>query len=161
MKNTYRKIEENWVNLDPRDILWESTFIHTKYYEDCIEKGKSNIEHYVNKNKAMLSLVADGGYGNEYALRQLIYRNSYLSGYTARLQTAGRRYYREEAMKKIKEAIAPVYAKLPEFFRNAYSLDDVARSYLNEATADWTSQINKAATAYFYRTMRNYIHNII
>ena len=161
MKNTYRKIGKEWVNLDPNDILWASDFIHSRHYEDCIGKGKSNIERYVNNNKTMLSLVSDSGYTNGYALRQLIYSNSALSAHVARLQTAGRRYYRNEAMNKIKAAIAHEYANLPEFFRSAYSLDDVALSYFNEVTADWKNQINKAATAYFYRAMRVYIDSII
>ena len=161
MKNTYRKIGEEWVNLDPNDILWTSDFIHSGYYEDCITKGKGNIECYVNDNKTMLSLVSEGGYSNDYALRQLIYHNSCLSAFTARIQIAGRRYYRNEAMSKIKAAIAHEYANLPEFFRKAYSLDDIARSYLNEATENWTNEINKAATAYFYQAMRKYINSII
>ena len=161
MKDTYRKIGTEWVNIDPYDILWNSDFINSPLYKDCIEKGKSNIEHYVNNNKTMLSLIIHNGGYNSYAIRQLIYHNSYLSSLICRLQTEGRRRYRMEAMDKIKAAIAPEYANLPEFFRNAYSIDDVARSYFNKVTADLTNQINKAATAYFYQSMRDYIYKIL
>ena len=161
MKDTYRKIGTEWVNIDPYDILWNSDFINSPLYKDCIERGKSNIEHYVNNNKTMLSLVSEQSYGDSYALRQLIYHNSYLSSLICRLQTEGRRRYRMEAMDKIKAAIAPEYANLPEFFRNAYSIDDVARSYFNKVTADLKNQINKASTAYFYQNMRDHIRKII
>lgn len=161
MKDTYRKIGTEWVNINPHDILGTSDFINSQFYKDCIEKGKSNIERYVNNNKTMLSLVINNGDYNSYAIRQLIYHNSYLSSFICRLQTEGRRYYHNEAIKKIKEAIAPEYANLPEFFRIAYSIDDVAHSYFYNTTADLTNQINKAATAYFYQSMRDYIYKIL
>ena len=161
MKDTYRKIGTEWVNIDPHDILWNSDFINSPVYKNCIEKGKSNIEHYVNNNKTMLSLVSEQSYGDNYALRQLIYQNAVLSSIIGRLQTEGRRRYRNEAMDKIKAAIAPEYANLPEFFRIAYSIDDVVHSYFYDTTADLTNQINKASTAYFYQVMREYINSII
>ena len=161
MKNTYRKIGENWVNLNPQTILWERDFINSQYYTDCIEKGKSNIERFINNNKTMLSLASESGYNNDYAVRQLIYNNSYLSSMTARLQTAGRLHYRDKAINDIKKAITLEYEKLPKFFRDAYSIEDIARSYFDEVTADWKKEINKAATAYFYWAMRNYINEII
>lgn len=161
MTDTYRKIGTEWVNINPHDILWTSDFISSPFYKDCIEKGKSNIERYVNDNKDMLSLIIKSGGYNAYALRQLIYQNSCLSSLTCRLQTEGRYYYHNEAIKKIKEAIAPEYANLPEFFRIAYSIDDVAHSYFYNTTTDLTNQINKTATAYFYEAMRQYIYSIL
>lgn len=161
MIDTYRKIGTEWVNISPNDILGASDFIHSQYYEDCIKKGKSNIEHYVNNNKTMLSLVVNNGGYNCYALRQLIYHNSSLSSLTSRLQTEGRRYYHSEAIKRIKSAITSEYTNLPEFFRIAYSIDDVAHSYFYNTTPDLTNQINKAATAYFYQSMRDYIYKIL
>ena len=161
MKDTYPKIGTEWVNINPHDILGASDFIHSHYYEDCIEKGKNNIERYVNNNKTMLSLLSEQSYGDSYALRQIIYQNSSLSSLIDRLQTEGRRYYRNEAMDKIKAAIAPEYANLPEFFRIAYSIDDVVHSYFYDTTADLTNQINKASTAYFYQNMRDHIRKII
>ena len=161
MTDTYRKIGTEWVNINPHDILGTSDFIHSPFYNDCIEKGKSSIERYVNNNKTMLALVSDNGYCNSYALRQLIYQNSSLSSLTCRLQTEGRHYYHNEAIKKIKSAIASEYTNLPEFFRIAYSIDDVAHSYFYNAIPDLTNQINKVATAYFYQNMRDYIRKII
>ena len=161
MKDTYRLIGDTWVNINPHDILSTSDFIHSSNYEDCIEKGKSSIGSYVNNNKTMLSLVSDNDYSNGYVLRQLIYRNSCLSSITDRLQKEGRYYYRCEAIKRIREAIAPEYANLPEFFRSAYCIDDIVLNYFCEATADWKNQINKASTAYFYQSMRDYIRKII
>ena len=161
MKDTYRKIGTEWVNIDPHDILWNSDFINSPLYKDCIEKGKSNIEHYVNNNKTMLSLVSEQSYGDSYALRQLIYQNSCLSSLICRLQTEGHRRYCNEAMDKIKAVIAPEYANLPEFFRISYSIDDVVHSYFYYTTADLTNQINKASTAYFYQNMRDHIRKII
>ena len=161
MTDTYRKIGTEWVNIDPKNILLASDFINTPLYKNCIEKGKSSIERYVNDNKDMLSLIIKNGGYNAYALRQLIYHNSFLSSLISRLQTEGRHYYRNEAIKKIKEAIAPEYANLPEFFRIAYSIDDVAHSYFYDTTADLTNQINNAATAYFYQVMREYIYSIL
>lgn len=161
MKDTYRKIGTEWVNIDPHDILETSDFINSPLYKNCIERGKSNIEHYVNNNKTMLSLVSKQSYGDNYALRQLIYQNAVLSSIINDLQKEGRYRYRNEAMDKIKAAIAPEYANLPEFFRIAYSIDDVVHSYFYDTTADLTNQINKAATAYFYQVMREYINSII
>ena len=161
MKDTYPKIGTEWVNINPHDILWNSDFINSPFYKNCIERGKSNIEHYVNNNKTMLSLVSEQSYGDSYALRQLIYQNAALSSIIYDLQKEGRRCYRNEAIDKIKAAIAPEYAKLPEFFRIGYSIDDVAYSYFYDTTADLTNQINKAATAYFYQVMREYINSII
>lgn len=161
MTDTYPKIGTEWVNINPHDILWTSDFISSPFYKDCIEKGKSSIERYVNNNKTMLYLVSDNCYRNRYALRQLIYQNSCLSSLTCRLQTEGRHYYYNEAIKKIKAAIASEYTNLPEFFHIAYSIDDVAHSYFYNTTADLTNQINKAATAYFYQVMREYINSII
>lgn len=161
MKDTYRKIGTEWVNIDPYDILWNSDFINSPLYKDCIEKGKSNIERYVNNNKTMLSLVSEQSYGDNYALRQIIYQNSAIHSFIDSLQKEGRRRYRNEVMDKIKAAIAPEYANLPEFFRIAYSIDDVVHSYFSDTTADLTNQINKAATAYFYQNMRDYIRKII
>jgi hypothetical protein len=161
MKDTYRKIGENWVNFNPIDVLWNSDFINSDTYQRCIESGKSNIAHYVNNNKTMLSLILEGGCGNEYALRQLIYRNSYLSGCVTRLQAIGRRYYRDEVMRKLRTAIVPEYANLPVFFRSVYPIDNVAETYFREVTRDMTSQINKAATDYFYQAMRGYIQSIL
>ena len=161
MTDTYPKIGTKLVNINPHDILWNSDFINSPLYKDCIERGKSNIEYYVNNNKTMLSLIIKNGGYNSYAIRQLIYHNSSLSSLICRLQTEGRRYYHNEAIKKIKEAIAPEYANLPEFFRIAYSIDDVVHSYLYNTTPDLTNQINKAATAYFYQNMRDYIYKIL
>ena len=161
MKDTYRKIGTEWVNIDPHDILETSDFINSSLYKNCIERGKSNIERYVNNNKTMLSMVSEQSYGDNYALRQLIYQNAVLSSIIDNLQKEGRYYYRNEAIKRIKEAIAPEYANLPEFFRIAYSIDDVAHSYFYDTTADLTNQINKAATAYFYQNMRDHIRKII
>lgn len=161
MKDTYRKIGTEWVNINPHDILGTSDFIHSPFYKDCIEKGKSNIERYVNNNKTMLSLVINNGGYNSYAIRQLIYHNSYLSSLICRLQTEGRRYYHNEAINKIKSAIASEYTNLPEFFRIAYSIDDVAHSYFYNSIPDLTNQINKAATTYFYQSMRDYIYKIL
>ena len=161
MKDTYPKIGTEWVNIDPHDILETSDFINSPLYKNCIERGKSNIEHYVNNNKTMLSLVSEQSYGDNYALRQLIYQNAVLSSIINNLQKEGRYYYRNEAIKRIKEAIAPEYANLPEFFRIAYSIDDVAHSYFYNAIPDLTNQINKAATAYFYQNMRDHIRKII
>jgi hypothetical protein len=161
MKNTICKIGEQWLDLNPNNFLWEREFINSHYYTSCIEKGKSNIERFVNNNKTMLSLVSESGYRNDYALRQIIYNNSYLSAMTARLQTAGRRYYRNQAIDHIKTVIASEYENLPKFFRDAYSIDDIALSYFNKATADWGKEINKLSTAYFYQTMRRYIETLI
>ena len=161
MTDTYRKIGTEWVNINPHDILGTSDFIHSPLYKDCIEKGKSSIERYVNNNKTMLALVSDSCYRDRYALRQLIYQNSCLSSLTCRLQTEGRRYYHNEAINKIKSAIASEYTNLPEFFRIAYSIDDVAHSYFYNTIPDLTNQINKVATAYFYQVMREYINSII
>ena len=161
MIDTYPKIGTEWVNINPHNILLTSDFIHSHFYEDCIEKGKNNIERYVTNNKTMLSLLSEQSYGDSYALRQIIYQNSSLSSLIDRLQTEGRRYYRNEAMDKIKAAIAPEYANLPEFFRIAYSIDDVVHSYFYDTTADLTNQINKASTAYFYQNMRDHIRKII
>lgn len=161
MKDTYRKIGTEWVNIDPHDILWNSDFINSPLYKSCIERGKSNIERYVNNNKTMLSMVSEQSYGDNYALRQLIYQNAVLSSIIDDLQKEGRRRYRNEAMNKIKAAISPEYANLPEFFRNAYSIDDVTRSYFSKVTADLKNQINKASTAYFYQNMRDHIRKII
>ena len=104
MKDTYRKIGTEWVNIDPYDILWTSDFTNSPLYKDCIERGKSNIEHYVNNNKTMLSLVSEQSYGDNYALRQLIYQNAVLSSIIDDLQKEGRRRYRNETMDKIKAA---------------------------------------------------------
>ena len=161
MKDTYPKIGTEWVNINPHDILGTSDFINSPLYKDCIEKGKNNIERYINNNKTMLSLVSEQSYGDSYALRQLIYQNAVLSSIIDNLQKEGRYYYRNEAIKRIKEAIAPEYANLPEFFRNAYSIDDVTRSYFSKVTADLKNQVNKAATAYFYQNMRDHIRKII
>ena len=161
MTDTYPKIGTEWVNINPHDILRASDFIHSQYYEDCIKKGKSNIESYVNDNKTMLSLIIKNGGYNSYAIRQLIYHNSSLSSLTSRLQTEGRRYYHSEVIKRIKSAITSEYTNLPEFFRIAYSIDDVAHSYFYNTTADLTNEINKAATAYFYQSMRDYIYKIL
>ena len=161
MKDTYRKIGTEWVNIDPHDILWNSDFINSPLYKNCIERGKSNIERYVNNNKTMLSMVSEQSYGDNYALRQLIYQNAVLSSIIDDLQKEGRRYYHNEAIKKIKEAIAPEYANLPEFFRIAYSIDDVAHSYFYNTILDLTNQINKTSTAYFYQNMRDHIRKII
>ena len=161
MKDTYPKIGTEWVNIDPHDILETSDFINSPLYKDCIERGKSNIERYVNNNKTMLSLVINNGGYNSYAIRQLIYHNSSLSSLTGRLQTEGRRYYHSEVIKRIKSAITSEYTNLPEFFRIAYSIDDVAHSYFYNTIPDLTNQINKAATAYFYQSMRDYIYKIL
>ena len=161
MTDTYPKIGTAWVNINPHDILWTPEFIHSRYYEGYIEKGKSNIEHYVNNNKTMLSLIINNGGYNSYAIRQLIYHNSSLSSLTGRLQTEGRRYYHSEAIKRIKSAITSEYTNLPEFFRIAYSIDDVAHSYFYNTIPDLTNQINKEATAYFYQSMRDYIYKIL
>lgn len=161
MTDTYPKIGTRCVDINPHYILRTSDFINSPFYKNCIEEGKSNIERYVNSNKTMLSLVYEKSYGDNYALRQLIYRHSALSSLTGRLQTKGRHYYHSEVIKRIKEAIAPEYANLPEFFRIAYSIDDVAYSYFYNTTADLTNEINKAATAYFYKVMREYISKII
>ena len=161
MKDTYRKIGTEWVNINPKYILEDSDFINSPLYKDCIEKGKNNIERYVNNNKTMLFMVSEQSYGDNYALRQLIYQNAVLSSIIDDLQKEGRYRYRNETMDKIKAAIAPEYANLPEFFRNAYSIDDIASSYFSKATADLKNQINKASTAYFYQNMRDHIRKII
>lgn len=161
MKHNFYKIGTEWVNIDPLTILYKSDFTHSQRYEDCIKKGKSNIDRYVDENKTMLALISEGGRRNDYALRQIIYRNACSSLKLNRLQTEGRDYYRNEVIKRIKEAITSEYANLPEFFRNAYSIDDIVLSYYNKVTADCKNEINRAATDYFYKAMRMHINGII
>ena len=162
MVKTYYKIGEKFVNLNPVDILSNPDFCHSDIYNVYIEKGKNNIEYWVNKNKAMFSLVADNNYSsNYYALRQLIYNISGISSITTRLQKAGRDYYRNEAMNKIKTAVVLEYEALPGFVRNTYSIEDMASTFYSKVTKDLKNKINKAATEYFYREMREFIKTII
>ena len=66
----------------------------------------------------------------------------------------GRYAYKTELRKQVAEALAEEYAKLREFARQAYSLDNYVESFVGEYMEKNKNKINREISAHAYGSMR-------
>ena len=151
-------IGETWVNTNVENVLAKAEFYSTDFYKDKIETAKRRIDHWIDRETELLNHL-EKRYVTNYVICQMIYTDCGIGSYANKLQASGRRIYKRALIETIKEIIAPEYAKLPDFAKEGYSLDDYALRYADSIMKKDINKINREITKHFYAVLRNEIRH--
>lgn len=155
-------IEKNWIDTDTQHLLNSADFYGNEEYRYLFNICVERIKTWVMCNKNLLTELKNSSFDHSpFSIRQMAYGDSKVSSYVRSIQTLGRKIYRAELYKRIAEILTEEYAKLPEFARQTYSLDDYVESYVVNFMRENKKKIGQLASAQVYGAMRNIINDAL
>ena len=153
-------IGEKWISTDVCRNLTNNDFYNSKEYQRLLNICTERVTRWVERNSELVDTLHDAHCGS-YGARQIIYADCGISTYIGKIQSLGRYAYGAELCKQVAEALAEEYVKLPEFARQAYSLDNYVGSFVNEYMSKNKNQINREISAHAYGSMRKIIDHAL
>lgn len=146
-------IGEKWINTDVDHNLRNKDFYNGKDYQRLLNICTERITRWVENNDDLIGAL-NNARSTSYGARQIAYVDCGVGTCIRKIQTLGRHAYAAELRKQVAEALAEEYAKLPEFARQAYSLDNYVENFVSEHMKKNKNKINREISARAYNEMR-------
>ena len=146
-------IGKKWINTDANRSLNNNDFYNSKDYQRLLNICTERVTRWVELNGDLIGAL-NNARCTSYAARQIAYADCGVGTYIGKIQVLGRYAYKAELRRQVAEAFAEEYAKLPEFARQAYSLDNYVESFVGEYMEKNKNKINREISAHAYNEMR-------
>ena len=146
-------IGEKWISTDVDRNLSNKDFYNSKEYLRLLNTCTERVTRWVENNGDLIGALNNTRAGS-FGARQIAYADCGVGTYINKIQVLGRYAYKAELRKQVAEALAEEYAKLPEFARQAYSLDNYVENFVSEIMKKNKNQINCEISARAYSEMR-------
>jgi hypothetical protein len=146
-------IGEKWISTDVDRNLSNKDFYSSKDYQRLLNICTDRVTRWVEHNGDLIGAL-NNTRCTSYGARQIAYADCGVGTYIGKIQQLGRHAYAAELRKQVAEALAEEYAKLPEFARQAYSLDNYVENFVSEHMKKNKNKINREISARAYNEMR-------
>lgn len=153
-------IGEEWISTDVDRYLSNKDFYNSKDYIRLRDICTERIQRWVEHNGDLIGALNNTPF-TSYGARQIAYADCDVGTYIKKIQVLGRYAYKAELRKQVAEALAEEYAKLPEFARQAYSLDNYVENFVSEIMKKNKNQINREISARAYNEMRRILNRAL